>query len=117
MPRYHTYARAVILGQPDGRSKEGLLLRSVKRDLFNHFGSEKNVTLPQRILCERVAHLQLMLSKFEERACRGELTPHDHREYVCYSNSLARALTALGIGPREQKAAKREAPTLSELFP
>lgn len=97
MPKYGPYSKAIVLGKPSGRTKEGRLLKTIRLELFDHLGGEDNVPLPKRMLVERCCQLQLRLSLFEEKACRGELTDLDNRNYVCFTNSLARTLAALGL--------------------
>jgi hypothetical protein len=98
--RLKPYSQSIVLAKPpDGRSKEGKLLRATRKALFDHLGGEDRITAPQRALIERCAMLQLRISMLDDRLVNGGFTEFDAKEYLAWSNSLTRTMVALGLEP------------------
>ncbi len=92
----------------DGRSADAVLLRRTKAALSAHVGGKPSAT--QRALIDRAAQLTLHVARMDAKAMEdGCLSDHASREYLAWSNSLARTLALLGLD-----AAKASAPSLRE---
>ena len=87
----------------DQRSREARLLREFRAALVQHIGG-----LPSTVetgLIERAAQLQLRLALFDAKFAElGEMTEHDSRTYLAWSNSLSRTLGLLGLKPAKPEA-------------
>ena len=102
------YSKQIVLGRADGRTKQGRLVKSMRRELLAHLGGAGGVTPMQRALIERACMLQLRVATLDERLLDGDsFTEYDSKTYLAFSNSLTRTLTALGI---ERSAATPTAP-------
>lgn len=90
------YSRADALAKLDGRTREARLLGKVRKDLTAHVGGKPTVT--QQALIERAAMLTLHLSLLDAKALQsgGEVTDHDSRQYLAWSNALTRLMKSLG---------------------
>lgn len=74
------------------------MLREIRADLRAHVGGQPSAV--QSALIDRAAMLTLHVALFDARAMEaGGLSERDGRQYLAYSNSLARALAQLGIKP------------------
>ncbi|HEV7267354.1 MAG TPA: hypothetical protein VGN83_20965 [Falsiroseomonas sp.] len=81
----------------DGRTREAKILQRVRAELTEHVGGSPSAT--QRALIERAAWLTLRTAQLDRKiAGGGELTDHDSRVYLAWSNSLTRTLRQLGHG-------------------
>ena len=85
------------LAQPDGRTKEARLLRSMRRALIDQLGGESKLTPTQRTLIERAAMLQLRVAALDRRILDGTLTGYDHKSYISFCNALRLTMVALGL--------------------
>jgi hypothetical protein len=104
------YSGPVALGKLDGRTKEAALMRRVRADLIRHLGGPDRVSPVQRALIDRIATLTLHVALFDARAIEhGGLSERDGKQYLSYSNALARCLRLLGL-----KGAPPPQPTLAE---
>jgi hypothetical protein len=103
------HSRLNRLRNLDGRTVEAKLLRSIRSELTEHLGGK--LTAVQRQLVERAAMLTLHVRLFDARAVEngGALSERDGRQYLAYSNALARALKELGV-----KATAERGPSLAE---
>jgi hypothetical protein len=90
----------------DARTREGKLVRTVQRDLTQQLGGKP--TAAERMLINRCAYLSLRLALLDMRMALGELSEHDHRFCISWSNSLTKTLKALGL-----KSGKAAAPAKS----
>lgn len=107
--RIGAYSRRGVLAKIDGRSREALLMREVRRQLVEHVGGAPSVT--QKMLIDRAAWLSLHLALLDEKAIGSAgFTDHDHRTYLAWSSALSRLLRDLGMA-----AVRPKAPTLDEL--
>jgi hypothetical protein len=97
MPRLGPYSREIILGKPDGRTREGRLLRQIRRALTEQLGGEEKLTPAQRLLIERAAHLQLRCATLDGRLADHTFTGYDNAAYVAFANGLRRCLEALNL--------------------
>jgi hypothetical protein len=80
----------------DGRTRAARLLRDTRRNLLAHIGGTPSIT--QVALVERAAQLSLRLALMDGRTLAdGMLTEHDDRNYLSWSNTLARTLRQLGL--------------------
>ncbi|WP_376092802.1 hypothetical protein ACE7GA_24345 [Roseomonas sp. CCTCC AB2023176] len=96
------YAGLARLSDLDLRTRHGRILRGVRTDLSAHVGANPSAT--QRLLIERAAQLTLRVAIFDDRLAEGGgMTDHDSRQYLAWSNSLTRALRALGLKGGEAK--------------
>jgi len=102
------HSRPNTLAKLDGRTKEAALLRRFRADLTQHVGGAPSAT--QRCLIDRAAMLALHMDLFDARAlASGGLSERDGRQYLAYSNSLARAMKQLGF-----KGAADKPPSLKD---
>lgn len=96
MPKLGPYSRPKSLARMDGRSPEARLLRQTREDLVAHLGGSPSAV--QMVLIERACWLSLRLSLFDRKLAEGgDLSERDGREYLAWSNSLARLLKQLGL--------------------
>jgi hypothetical protein len=103
------HSRPHRLLKVDGRTREAALMRETREQLIAHVGNPSCVQLR---LIDRAALLTLHVAMFDARALdAGGLSERDSRQYLAYSNSLARALAQLGLQPVAAKA-----PTLAEVL-
>lgn len=92
----------------DQRSREYRLLRRFRDELVTHIGGTPSAV--ETALIERAAQLQLRLAIFDAKFVeKGEMSDHDVRTYLAWSNSLTRTLGELGL-----KAAPQPQKTLAE---
>ncbi len=90
------YSRPTALAKLDGRTREARLLRQVRSELTAHVGG--NPSAVERRLIERAAWLTLRADQLEAKIeDGGGLTDHDTRQYLAWSNGLARTLARLGL--------------------
>jgi hypothetical protein len=89
----------------DGRSWEYKLLVKTRAELSAHVGSP---SATQKALIDRAAWLSVYLAKQDARTEAGEfMSDHMSRQYLAWSNSLARTLKLLGL-----KSAAQQGPDL-----
>jgi hypothetical protein len=94
----------------NGNTREAALYRAVVKRLRQHVGGSPNHA--QALLIGRIAMLQVHLAHLDERAMQdGGLSPHAVREYLAWSNSIAKLICRLGL---EGCASKDHAPALSD---
>lgn len=94
--RIGPYSRRNVLAKVDGRTREARLLDAARADLIAHVGGHPSAT--QLRLIERAAWLTLYVAMLDAKAMQsGEMTEHDSRTYLAWSNSLTRTLAALGL--------------------
>ena len=106
MHRVGPYSRPQGLAALDGRSREGRLVRAVRRELTAHLGGKPSAA--ERMLIERAAFLSLRLAQLDAKMAGDGFTEHDQRFYIAWSNALSRLLRSLGM-----KGAKASAPARS----
>jgi hypothetical protein len=93
----------------NGRSREAQLYRSIARRLCQHVGGKPNHA--EALLIGRIAMLQIHLAHIDERAIQdGGLSPHATREYLAWSNTLAKLIGRLGL----RGAQERMQPSLAD---
>jgi hypothetical protein len=97
-PRRTDVSRLPLAWAAGSKTKEGELYRRVVRLLREHVGGKPSHT--QELLIGRIAWLQVHLAHIDERAVRdGGLSPHATREYLAWSNTIARMTERLGFQP------------------
>jgi hypothetical protein len=97
----------------DGRSREGRLVRKVRRELTAHLGGKPSAA--EMLLIDRCAWLSLRLAQLDAKLANGGLTEHDGRFYIAWSNTLTRTLRSLGLkGAKDQVPARSLADLLAE---
>ena len=107
MPQLGPYSRLNVLAKLDGRTREARMMRQFRIELTEHLGGKPSFT--QAALIDRAAWLFLHVAQLDARAVNGrELTEHDARTYLGWSNTLNRCLRQLGL-----KATREELPSLS----
>ena len=92
--RIGAYSRQGAVAKIDGRSREAQFLKRRRAELIAHCGGAP--TAPQRALIERAAWLSLRCAQLDEKLAAGELTEHDTRAVLAWSNTLTKTLKALG---------------------
>jgi hypothetical protein len=112
MSKIGPYSRPHTIAKLDGRTKEARLMRAVRRELTAHVGGAPSAT--EMMMIEQAAQLRLHLALIDRKVAEGrEMTPHDSRQYLAWSNALSRLLRHLG--PRRSKtSARRLADHLAE---
>ena len=96
MTQIGPYSRPDALRKMDGRTWEAKLLKHVRAELVAHVGGTPSAT--QKALIDRAAWLSLHVAQIDQRTADGrQMTEHDSRTYLAWSNSLARTLKALGL--------------------
>ena len=81
----------------DRRTRAGKFLIATERALSGHLGGPEQVSVPQRILIERVASDLLRLELLEEKLAAKTFTDHDARVAHALRNSIRLALRDLGF--------------------
>lgn len=88
--------RRKLLRLTDGRTSEAQLIAKVRAELTAHVGGKP--TAAQRMLIDRAAMLSLQVYLMDRQALRdGTMSEHTCRQYLAWSNTLTRTLTALGL--------------------
>lgn len=106
--RLGIYSAETQLGRPDGRTRDGRLLRVARAALVEALGGgEHALTLPQRALVDRATALQYRLAIMDRDLLSGaQITGHGAREYVAASNALVKILGQLGLSAKPQPVAE-----------
>lgn len=95
-PRRTDAARLPLVWSGTGNTREGELYRRICRQLREHLGGKPSHA--QELLIGRIAWMQVHLAHIDTRAMQdGGLSPHAVREYLAWSNSLAKMLARLGM--------------------
>src|SRR5438067_9285685 len=94
MPALGSYTHAARLARVDGRSREGRLLRVVRDELSAQIGKPSPA---QTALIERAAWLSLRIAQLDVRIANGGFTDFDSKQYLAWSNALARLLRTFGL--------------------
>ncbi len=94
--RSQTGVRSRRLRVTDGRTSEAKLIDQVRVDLTTHVGGKPTAT--QRLLIDRAAMLTFQVHMMDRQALKdGAMSEHTCRQYLAWSNTLTRTLTALGL--------------------
>ena len=100
------------LSSVDLRTREGLLLARVRRELLEHVGP--NPTYIQRHLIDRAAILSLRLAQLDYRIIEERpMTLLDNAQTVAWQNSLTRVLRMLGVDKPATRTSKP--PSLTDI--
>lgn len=95
MPQVLKYSRFKNPATLDGRSAAARIYRRTKRDLTAQVGGKPSAT--QALLIERAAILSLHMSYIDARTLQaGQISDHDSRTYLAWSNTLTRTVRELG---------------------
>src|SRR5262249_54066687 len=95
-PKIGPYSKPHRFWHVDGRTREGIFLVAVKRELARHVGP--NPTVAQQLLIERAAITALKLNQIDKRIIEGrEFTLMDNNATIAWTNALTRILVALGV--------------------
>lgn len=79
-----------------GKTREAELFRRVARQLAQHCGGAPNHA--QELLIGRIAWMAVHLARMDQRILEtGEMSEHTGKQYLAWSNSIARGLQALGL--------------------
>ena len=94
------YSRPHMLAKLDRRTRESRQLEATVAALGEHVGGSP--TALQTRLIDRIARLELYLSKMDERAnANGStLSERDSKQYLAWCNSLRLAMRDLGLEKR-----------------
>ena len=95
----------------DGRSIVGRRLRSITRELTAHLGGPERVTVPQKLLIERLAVDIVRLELLDAEVIEGGISAHDARVMHALRGTVRLGLRDLGLGPQ-----KPTAPTLTAVL-
>jgi hypothetical protein len=90
----------------DARTREGRLLRDVRKTLLEHVGPDP--TPVQKSLIERASWLELKLALLDAKIARHCDSEYDSATYLSWVGHLRRLYQTLGIG--------RPAPKFAELM-
>ena len=98
--RLHRGALGELL---DGRTVEGRYVRELELELTKHLGG--HLSIPQKLLVDRVIKLLLQLQAFDAKILAGQWTDLDRRTYGALLNHFRLALRELGLkGTAQAKA-------------
>ena len=95
MPQLEAGSRPNTLAKLDGRTREVRLMRQFRTELIAEVGGQPSFT--QIAMIERAAWLWLRVAQLDARTISGEMSDHDARAYLAWSNTLNRCLSQLGI--------------------
>ena len=83
----------------DERTREGLIVHRLRRELTEHVGGHPSVV--QRVVIERCCFLQLRLALLDRKMVAGHsFTEIDNNSYIAWTNALVRTMTRLGFEPK-----------------
>lgn len=105
MSKLGPYSAEITRSEPDGRTREGRILKSTRKALLDHLGGELQVTEFQRMLVERACKLQLRISLLDDKLLYGTFSEYDEKIYLAWSNSFVRTLRELGLNQASTKPA------------
>jgi len=109
-PSIGPHSRPHPLAKMDQRTKEARLLRELRAELTAHVGDRPSAT--QRALIEQAVQIRLRLAMMDRKFAKiGEMTEHDSRTYLAWSNSYSRLLRQLGL-----KGAAEKPQSLAEIL-
>jgi hypothetical protein len=103
-PKSRGQRRGIV--RVDARTREGRLLRDVRKALLEHLGP--NPTVVQRSMVERAAWLELKCALLDQKIISQTDTTFDSATYLSWVGHLRRLYQALGIA--------RPAPSLAKLL-
>jgi hypothetical protein len=90
------YSGPSAIARIDQRSRTAHFMRRLRADLTLHVGGSP--TVAQRLLIERATMLSLRVALIDIKVADGaDLTEHDTKAYLAWSNSLERCLSRLGL--------------------
>ena len=95
MPQLDAGSRPNTLAKLDGRTREVRLMRQFRAELTAQLGGKLSFT--QVAMVERATWLWLRVAQLDARTVSGEMSDHDARAYLAWSNTLNRCLSQLGI--------------------
>ena len=88
----------------DGRTWQGKLLKETRNSLVLHVGGKPTATQTQ--LIQRAAMLTVHVAELDRSAlATGAFSDHAARQYLAWSNTLARTLARLGPAVAAQRQA------------
>ena len=93
--RLGPYSTQAAVQGLDQRTREGRLMRQVRKDLIAHLGGNPSVT--QRVMIDRAAWLSLRLALLDAKILADTFTEHDSRTYIAWDRSLNRLMRDLGL--------------------
>jgi hypothetical protein len=100
---YSKPLRRRVLGDIDGRSKEGKFLRTIESDLVEQVGGSPSVA--QSLLIRRIARAMLSLEILDLKLASGNWNDCDARTQGGLNNNVRLCLRELGIrAPAAKKA-------------
>jgi hypothetical protein len=111
LPKLGPYSKEIVLARPDGRTREARLVRQMRERLTEELGGSRRMTARQRVLVERAVYLQLRCAVLDKRLADGTFTDYDSKTYLAFSNSLRRAMEALGL-----ESVTEPQPTLADIL-
>lgn len=89
-------------------TRQGRLFYALRSELVAHVGGSPSAA--HRALIDRLAWMQVHLARMDQRILEtGEMAEHTGKQYLAWSNSIARALAQLGL-----QAAPPSRPTLRD---
>lgn len=92
---YSKPLRRGVLGDIDGRSKEGKFLRTIESDLVEQVGGAPSVA--QSLLIRRIARTMLSLEILDFKLASGNWNDCDARTQGGLNNNVRLSLAALGL--------------------
>ena len=108
-PRRTDTTRLPIVWAGASRTKEGELYRATVRQLTAHVGGHPSAA--EALMIGRIAWVQVHMAHIDERAMKdGGLSPHAAREYLAWSNSMAKLIGRLGMKAAPAEPAPRWVP-------
>lgn len=96
MNRIGPHSRPSKIAIIDGRRAEARRMRTIRAELTAHVGGKPSAT--QEMMIARIATVLLRIELMDRRALRdGDMTEHDQRTYLAWSNTVTRMLRQLGL--------------------
>jgi hypothetical protein len=104
------HSRAHRLAHFDNRTREGLIVNRLRKELIEHVGG--NPSIVECTVIERCCWLQLRLAMLDRKMMQGHsFTEIDNNSYIAWTNALVRTMTRLGFAPKRNVTR----PTLDEI--
>lgn len=89
------HSRKGVLAKLDRRTREARLMKQTRAELIAHVGGRPSAT--ERMMIEQAAQLRLRLAVMDRAFGQSaNMTEHDSRQYLAWSNSYTRLLGRLG---------------------
>jgi hypothetical protein len=98
-------SRPSALAKLDLRTREARLMRDTRAELIAHVSGNSGIlSTTQRALVEQAVQIKLRLAVMDRAfAVSANMTAHDSKQYLAWSNSFTRLMRQLGLQGVQEK--------------